>query len=73
MPCDVEVARQRSRDLDVPVRDGIVSREAVAGVTMKPSSRSVCGGTALHDDLSHSGPRHADSDGSGLGTRLFKD
>ena len=31
---------ERSRDLDVPVHRGIVSREAEVGVTMKQSSRS---------------------------------
>ena len=38
--CGAEVSTTRSRDLDVPVRVGLVSREAEAEVTMKPLIRS---------------------------------
>jgi hypothetical protein len=44
MPCGADRAKPRRRDLDVPVRDGIVSREAEVGETMNQSSRLVCGG-----------------------------
>ena len=39
MRCGAEASTARSRDLDVPVRVGIMSREAEAEVTMKPLSR----------------------------------
>jgi len=40
MPCGAEVQRERSRDLDVPVHDGVVSQEAEVGVTMNQSNGS---------------------------------